>query len=247
MTDYRTYSLSSGEWTVFLAVAYPAAAAILFLFYGSMRIAVPGGLGCLFMVPLYKEHLMEKRKRELEGEFKDFLYFISSATAAGHPMASAMREAERNLITIYGPKAPLCRELSTMNAAVTDHRESEDVLLKDLGMRSGISDIAGFAEIYGLCRELGGDRAEIIATTGKVLTDKINLMREIRMLTAQKQFESRIIAAMPLAVILGLDLCYPEYLSVFYTTFAGRLLMTMGLGGIVAAFFLMRRIIDIEV
>ncbi len=67
------------------------------------------------------------------------------------------------------------------------------------------------------------------------------------MLTAQKQLEGRIISAMPLLVIMGLNVFAPDYLTVLYTTLAGRLIMTAALGGILAAFLISQKLLDISI
>ena len=66
-------------------------------------------------------------------------------------------------------------------------------------------------------------------------------------LTSQKRFEGNIITAMPLIVIMFLNVFSPDYLEPLYKTLSGRLIMTAALAGLVAAHFMTRRITKIEV
>ena len=66
-------------------------------------------------------------------------------------------------------------------------------------------------------------------------------------MTAQKKFEGKIISVMPLIVILFLNVFSPDYLEPLYTTLAGRMIMTIAIAGLGAAFYLTERLTDIEV
>ena len=243
--NYDTYDLSLREKGIFLCAGWLALGLLLWLFYQSLPLSLAGGSLIFLFLPRYEAYLCERRKQALLLQFKDCLYFLSAALAAGHSMGLALQEAEGDLTLLYGEKAPLPLELARMNRAIRDHRENEASLLLDLGRRSGLEDILNFAEIYELCRELGGDTEEIIRDSSRIITEKINIMREIKTLTAQKQWEGRLIAGMPILVLAGLETFYPDYITVFFTTLAGRLLMTCALAGIGTAFLLLKKYTDI--
>ena len=183
----------------------------------------------------------------LETQFRDFLYAVSSSVAAGRQLIRALEDAEQTLLAVYPSSSPLCMELAALNRAVREERKDEGALLQDLGERSGSADIRDFADIYVLCRQLGGDMEEVIGNTTKTMTDKMAIRREINMLTAQKQLEGRIISVMPIMVIMGLNVFAPDYLTVLYTTLAGRLIMTAALGGILAAFLITQKLLAISI
>lgn len=244
---YDDYPLTLRERARFFLFGYGAAFLLLFLFYDSLALSLAGGMLSIFFLPFYRRHLGERRRRLLALQFKDFLYAVSSSIAAGRPMERALADAEETLSLIYAKEAPMCEELAYINRAMRDRKESEEELLRDLAERSGLEDIRNFVDVYALCRRLGGDLEEVIASTSRVMTDKMAILREIHTLTAQKQFEGRLISAMPLLVILGLNLFAPDYLAVLYTTLAGRAIMTVALGGIVTAFLLTQHLLDIRI
>ena len=93
---------------------------------------------------------------------------------------------------------------------------------------------------------MGGDLEKIIARTSTILTDKMNIEREIRALTAQKKLEGRIIALMPLAMLLSLNIVSQTYISPLYTTLTGRLVMTGCLAMAVYGIWLMEKFSTIE-
>ena len=245
--DYSRYELSSREKGLFLAAGYIAIFALGLLFYHSLILAVPAGCMIIFFLPAAGEYKAEKRRQLLTVQFRDMLYSLSSSMAAGRQMSEALLEAKEDLEGMYPASSPLCRELSYMATCMKENRADEKGLLLSLAQRSGIEDICRFADVYVACRETGGDLQHVIIDTSSMLTDKMEIERAIRALTAQKQFESVIISVMPVACILLLNIFAPDYLAVMYEKLAGRLLMTLALAGIVTAFIISRKILRIEV
>ncbi len=244
---YDIYVLSPREKVQFYLVGYGAAFLLMEIFYDSWLLALAGGFLCVFFLPEYKGHLQQKRQALLVAQFRDMLVAISASVAAGRPMNRALQDAEDSLRLVYKEDSPLVEELQQINHRIAHNRESEEILLKDLAQRSGLEDLRAFAEVYALCRHLGGDMTQVITETTAILTEKMRILREIHTLTAQKQLEGRIITIMPIGVIACLNIFSPDYLEVLYTTLTGRLVMTIALGGIVFAHVLTGRILAIEI
>ena len=77
--------------------------------------------------------------------------------------------------------------------------------------------------------------------------DKIKIENEIRAITSQKKTEGMIISIMPVIIILFLRMIAPDYVEVLYGNLMGIVLMTGALAATGYAFWLIRRITDIEV
>lgn len=75
----------------------------------------------------------------------------------------------------------------------------------------------------------------------------MSIEKEIKTLVAQKKLEGKIITVMPLCVIIFLNIISPDYLQVLYSTFAGRIVMTLALAGMATAYLMTERLTDIEV
>ena len=59
-----------------------------------------------------------------------------------------------------------------------------------------MEDIKNFVDVYLACRTTGADLETVIGNSTEILMDKIDIEKEIRALTAQKQFEGKIITVM---------------------------------------------------
>lgn len=235
-TDYTTYHFSGKEWRQFVLLAYPATWGLCFLFYHSWSFSAVCGASCLFLLEPYRDHLAERRRRLLTEQFRDLLYALADAIATGRQMEAALEEGLSHLRGMYDSHTPMIEELQFLVRSVRENRGNEEELLSSLAVRSGCEDIRNFADVYCACRETGGNLEEVIGHSIEVMTEKMEIEREIHALTVQKRYEGHIIAAMPVAVLILLNLFSPDYLDVMYTTLRGRLLMTTALGGLALAY-----------
>ena len=89
--------------------------------------------------------------------------------------------------------------------------------------------------------------AEIMTRAAQIISDKIDVEREIASAVAAKSFEQKIMAVTPALFILYMQLSSPGFLTVLYTSAFGAILMTVCLVVYIAAVWLGRRIVSIEV
>ena len=244
--DYSKYEMSHTEEVFFYSVGYCCVALIVFLFYHSLILSVISGALVRFIRPFYEQFKVRRRMQELEMEFKDMLFCISASVAAGRQMQEALVESVDNMSVMYDADKPIMAELLYMRRCILENNESDKVLLEDFARRSKSEDINNFVQVYTTCRNMGGDLEKIITRASTILTDKMNIEREIRAITAQKKLEGRIIALMPLAMLLSLNIVSQSYIAPLYTTLMGRLIMTGCLAMTVYGVWLMEKISTIE-
>ena len=245
--DYDSYTLSSKEKYGFYAGGYIGIAVILYLFYHSLLFSFAAGFLIVLLLPVYQRKKAEKRKVLLLSQFKDFLYSLSSYVAANIQIADALEGSLNNLIFLYDDKSPLVEELSYMVTSIKENKENDIRLLRDFADRSHCEDIENFVQVYASCVITGGDLEKILKNTIEIIMDKITIEREIKTMTSQKRFEGNIITAMPLIVIMFLNVFSPDYLEPLYVTVSGRLIMTAAITGLVGAHFMTQKMTDIEV
>jgi tight adherence protein B len=191
--------------------------------------------------------LAEKRKTLLLAQFRDFLYSLSASFAAGRQMRDGLVEARENLRLTYEEKSPMICEITSMLIKLDESRASEEEVLRDFANRSHLEDIRSFFDTYFICRKTGGDMNKVISKTSAMLIEKIGIEKEIHTITSQKSFEGKIISAMPVVVILFLNLVSPAYIEVLYTTATGKLIMTIAMVGIFYAYKVTTKLMKIEV
>lgn len=245
--DYTKYELTGREKRIFYFAGYGSVFFVVYLFYHSILLSAVSGCLVYFLQPLVERQLAEKRMNLLTVQFKDLLYSLSASVAAGRQMGEALVEAEQNLAVMYEAKEPIMKELRYMRINLIENKESDKVLLKDLATRSKNEDINNFVQVYVTCRSMGGDLEKIIGHTSEILSDKMAIEREIKVITAQKKTEGRIISMMPLAMLLMMNIFSYSYIEPLYQTAGGRIIMTGALAGVACGMCLMEKLSEIEV
>lgn len=245
--DYSVYEFSMKEKIIFYLAGYLCIFTVVYLFYHSIIASLISGVLVHFVMPYVKGHMAHKRMDALNMQFKDMLYSLSASVASGRQMEEALIEAEENLSSIYKSTEPIMKELKHMRISILENKESDKPLLKDFAERTKCEDINDFVQVYVTCRNMGGDIEKMIEQTSEVLTQKMTIERDIKVLMSQKKMEGRLISAMPPAMLLALNIFSSSYISVLYETIAGRLIMTAALAVTVYGIYLMERISQIKI
>ncbi len=67
------------------------------------------------------------------------------------------------------------------------------------------------------------------------------------MLVQEKRYEQKVMNIMPLAMIFYLRMGNGEFMNILYTTFAGRVIMTVCLLIYLASYYIAEKIVDIKI
>ena len=226
--DYRKYRCNLWERLGCLAAGTAVAAAIAWLFYRSwygMVLVIPVNY---LIVSYYKNKKRDERAKKLMIEFRDAIQAVAAALLAGYSIEHAWKEAEREIMDLYGKEAMITKELIQMNAEIKLNRNVEEIL-HDLAVRSGVEEI------------------QIIRTTAARISAKIEVEREVDTVIAGKKLEGKIMSVMPFFILAYLNLASREFIDPLYGNLAGVLVMSAALLVFVGAMAINRRISDIRV
>lgn len=171
---------------------------------------------------------------------------LSSSLAAGYSMENSFAQAQAQLEEIYGEKGMMSKEFAAMRRQLSMNRTLEE-LWEDFAKRSGIEEIRSFAQIFKAARRSGGQLGTIISHIAEIIGGKIQVQEEIRLMTAQKQFEQKIMNLLPLFIVLYIDLTSPGFFNAMYQTAVGRMVMTVCMCVYAGAYVLAGRMLDIEI
>lgn len=247
LPDYDTYVLNRKEWLRAVVMAGLFLAGLAYVFYQSITAAVLLFPLALFYPRLKSGELMQKRKTELNRQFRDALYVLSAALGAGKSIESAIHDVCRDLELIYPEQdAYIIREFSEMSRQIKMNETIEKVL-SGFAERAHLEDVTNFVDVFSAGKRSGGNLLEIMRNTSLVIGDKIRIREEIDTLLAQRRLEYKILCAMPVILILVLTWTTGDYMSAVYDTGAGRIVMTVAAVLLAVAYFLAGKIMDIEV
>lgn len=244
--DYNHYHFTKKEIFLYLVEAIFLCGLVNYLFYKSWWMFIP-------MVPvplLYLKYMgqkrIEQRKRTLNYQFKDALSSLGVALQAGYSVENAVYACTRDLEKLYKNSDDILQEFHYIETQLQVSVPVEDLFL-DLGIRSQVEDIANFASVFASAKRTGGDIVGILQKTSRILGDKIDVKKEIEATVAAKKSEQAIMSMMPFAIILYMQVTSPGFLQVLYGNPFGIAAMTLCLGIYGLAYWMGRRIVDIEV
>lgn len=247
MTDLTKYEFDRREKTVFYSAIGIAALFIAVVFYRNVLFAV-------VILPFIKkiesfvlDALIARRRREFIVQFKDELFVLSTSIGAGRSMKDAIGESIRGIKDIHGANCILGNELELVYERLEEGGENDVDVLNELGVMSGVEDVLDFVSVYTICKKTGASLILAINKAASVIIDKMTIDNEIREIVRRKESEGLLILAMPVLIIVFLNLCSPDYIEPMYSTLAGRILMTLVIAGNIAVYGLIQRITDIEV
>lgn len=244
--DYEVYHFTKKEALKYLVQSLLLCAAVDYLFYKNVWVLV-------FMLPvpaLYlkwkKRQLIRERKKKLNYQFKDALNSLSVAVQAGYSVENAVSACARDLERLYEKNDDIMEEFHYIESQQRVSVPVEELFL-DFGERSQVEDIENFAAVFYTAKRTGGDMDKVIQKVARMLGDKIDVKKEIEATLAAKKSEQMIMSLMPAGIILYLQVTSPGFLSVLYGNPFGICAMTVCLGIYGLAYWMGRRIVDIEV
>lgn len=245
--NYAYYVMNAQEKLFYSILGVMIFALVGYTFYHNVIVAVVvGAIGLLF--PDYMYHVqLKKRKANLNMQFKDLLYSISSSLSAGKSVERAFIEAPEDLKMLYPDEnTDILVELGYIISGLGVN-ETIESLLYDLAVRSGDEDIESFADVFISCKRTGGNLIDVVRITSNIISDKIEIKREIEISLSEKKFEQKGMCALMLLLILALTYMSGDYIEPMFTTPKGIIAMTVALIMFVVSYLVGEKITNIDV
>ena len=219
-------------------------AGLLAFLVATVRLGLVWGLAlsplCAYLPIFYMRFRQRRRQRAFTEQLPDVLTLLVGGLRAGHGLSQALEM----IIEQVGP--PASTEFGRAARAVELGLPMQRAL-SDMAERVSIDDLDLVITAINVQYEMGGNLAQTLDVIAETVRDRIRMMREIQVLTAQQRFTGYVLAALPLAVGGGLYMLNPEYMGRLLEPGWIRLLPLAALLMQVAGFVVIRRIVDIEV
>src|SRR2546430_10736750 len=113
--------------------------------------------------------------------------------------------------------------------------------------RMASADVEQLGVVSQLQREAGGNAAEVVDRVAETVRERFDLRRLIQTLTMQGRMSRWIVTALPIGIILVLQLENPHYLHPLLASTGGKVVFGFAAGWAVLGSFAIKRIVEIEV
>lgn len=261
--NYRVYYMSVKEKVLYFALAFVVGAVLGYLFYGgigkdeygnatttthvlNVTISVVVGLiaGKLFL-PMRTQQILEKRRKELNAQFRDMLDGFTTAIGAGNNIMNSFQSVYLDLKVQYAEDAYILRELEVILSGIQSNFDIED-LLEDFGKRSGNEDIISFASVFRICYRKGGNIQQVVRSTHEILSQKMTIKEDIETIVSGSKMDQMILLIMPIALVGIIKVMSPEMAANFVTP-TGIVTTTIAIGLFVASYVVGKVIMNIKI
>ena len=183
---------------------------------------------------------IKRRIRAFTSQFPDSLDIIVRSVKSGFPLNAAI-----NMVAESMP-SPSSEEFKQMSTEVLHGSTLVDALDR-LGKRMQTSDIRFFVVVLTLQQEVGGSLAEVLSNLSLLIRTRKLMMKKVHAITSEGRFTGWILTALPLLVALAINYMDPDYLTPLFNTAAGHNILAMTVGTIATGFFIIRKMVDLEI
>ena len=197
----------------------------------------------------YSNMLKREKKRKqwrLNIQFQDALSGMTAALSAGYSVENSISETLVSLGCIYKENEMIVRQYVEMAQKIKLNTTIEEVFF-DFARKSKIDDVQNFAWILYTAKRTGGDLVKITKRTNSMISERIEVNREIQTMISGKQLEAKVMNIVPLGIIIYLKLGCAGILDPLYHNVAGAFVMTVVLVIYLITYEVSQRIAGIEV
>lgn len=202
------------------------------------------GLGLALVlgaVPLLYLRIKEAgRKRAITEQLPDILTLLVGSLRSGQGLSQAIGM----LVDEVPP--PAADEFARVHRAMGLGISVQQALW-NMAERVGTDDLDLVVTAITVQYEMGGNLAETLETIAETVRDRINLLREVRVMTSQQRYTGYVLALLPLVTGLLIFVVNPEYIGRLFEPGWVRLLPAAAVLMQIVGYLIMRRIVDIEV
>jgi tight adherence protein B len=236
--------LKVGEFLAFAGgVSLLIAAVAYVVSKGSLIFAAGGFIVGAFLPRIYVNMQKSKRLVRFNDQLADMLNLMVNGLRAGYSTMQAMEAVAKEL------PAPISDEfrrvVQEMQLGIT-----MEAALDNLLRRIPSLDLDLVITAMNVQREVGGNLAEILSTISHTIRERVRVKGEIRVLTSQQVYSGRLLAIMPIILLLLMYLLNREYVELFWTgetALIGYIALGAAAVLITAGYFTMNRISNIEI
>ena len=244
--EQANLKIRAGNILVLCMVSAVALAVAGFLAAGSLPpnqallIAVVGLVLGGFLPYSYASYRRNKRFQKFEELFPEAIDTLARAVRAGHAFTTALELIANELTE---PVASEFRKLFEEQKFGLPVRDA----LMNLAERMPLVDVKFFVTAVMLQRETGGNLAEILDNLSYVIRERFKIMRQVRVYTAQGRLTMMLLMGLPPVIVVTMLMTSPAFIHPLFADPIGHALVVAGIVLQTLGYFVIRKIIQIQV
>jgi tight adherence protein B len=233
------------KWSVAQFVAWSTVLLCAGLALGQIwpvPLLVHGVIAIAFMSIPYSllRRARSRRLQKIEAQLPEAADFLARAMRAGHSFTNVLQMVGSELPEPLSGEFRIAHE--EINYGVPMHEA-----LSNLAGRIPLTDLRYLVIAVLIQREAGGNLAEILGNISHIIRERLKLVAQVRVLSAEGRMSAWVLGLLPFAVMLGMMLSSPAYIRVLWTDPIGVRLLWYGAGMILIGVLWLRKLIRIRI
>jgi tight adherence protein B len=225
-----------------LCLASGFAGAVIFFVLGhqNLPLAWAGMMIGLIAPYTYASVMRTRRFAKFEEIFPQAIDTLGRAVRAGHAFTTALE-----MISSEIPE-PVAGEFRKLFEEQKFGMPVRDALM-NLAERMPLVDVKFFVTAVMLQRETGGNLAEILDNLSYMIRERFKILRQVKVYTAQGRLTMMLLMMLPPAIIVMMMIMNPDFIKPLFTDPIGHALVAAGITLQTIGYFVIRKIIQIQV
>jgi tight adherence protein B len=218
------------------------------LFLGVFGKVVLGLDGFFVLIPLilggaipafFVKFSARRRLNAFEAQLPETLITMAASLKAGHAFNAALSSVVKE------GAEPTSKELSRVSQEIALGMPSEQAL-ETMAKRMDSTNFGFVVMAVNIQRTVGGSLAEILDMVADTVRQRQQFSRKVKALTAQGRMSAYVLVAMPFLMGLAIFGLNAKYMSVLFTTSAGKLMIAMSLVMMAIGGAIIRKIVSFK-
>jgi tight adherence protein B len=210
---------------------------VAWLFIKLVLVDIAGGVALCLLPYLIINFKRSRRVAAFNAGLAEAIDMLARALRAGHSVVSALEMLSDNA------QAPVSTEFEEVFRQLNLGLPMRDALLRLLD-RIPSADLRVLVTAILVQKDTGGNLAEILDRTVFVIRERLRIQGEIQVQTAQGRLTGWILSALPVVMMVLLNVVNPGYSSILFHDPLGRKLLYGSIAMLIAGSFIIRRIIN---
>lgn len=184
--------------------------------------------------------LKQRREDQFTEQLPDILMMISRSLRAGHSLSSAIELVGIESANPAGGLFKTAYDQQKLGLSVSN-------ALANITDRIDSLDLRFFITTVDINSEIGGNLAEMLDKLASTIRERGKVRRQVRVYTAQGRFSGYVLACLPIAMFIIINVMNPEYGMVLIKEKLGNYFLIVAFIFQLIGFVLIKNIINIRI
>ena len=233
-------TLYGGEYVVISVMASLITGVVIWFLTLSFGIAFVAAIGVSLVLWIIVLILIQRRLESFTEQLGDCLITVANALRAGYSFQQTVE------IIAHEMEPPISDEFAKMTHDIVMGMPLEDAL-NNANHRVGSPDFELVITAVLIQHEVGGNLAQILDNISYTIAERIRMKREISALTAQGRFSAIVLLLLPFAAGSAMYVVnHDDFVQMLHDPM-GQMAMIASFALEIVGYFVIRRIVDIDV